>query len=152
MVNRTVVSAGARVLPPRGFTLVELVTVMAIVAILAAIAVPSYFQYIARGHRSEARATLTQAAQWMERWRTQNNSYQDPANAPPALPAALQQSPASGAVMYNIAVVTPTPGTYLLTATPVNPGPMANDTCGVFSLDNTGARTSAGDINLCWGR
>ncbi|HTN50744.1 MAG TPA: type IV pilin protein [Burkholderiaceae bacterium] len=139
-----------------GFTLIELVTVMAIVAILSAIAIPQYFQYIARGHRSEARATLTQAAQWMERWRTERNSYQDPANAPnpPALPAALQNSPASGNPMYNITVATPAPGQYTLSATPINPGPMANDACGTLTLDSTGLRGVTGplDINTCWGR
>ncbi len=139
-----------------GFTLIELVTVMAIIAILTAIAVPSYFQSIARGHRSEARATLTHAAQWMERWRTERGTYRDPLNLPnpPALPAALLNSPASGTPIYNITVATPTAATYTLTATPANPGPMINDICGNLMLDNTGLRTisTAADINLCWGR
>jgi type IV pilus assembly protein PilE len=137
-----------------GFTLIEIVTVLAIVAILSAIAIPSYFQYIIRGHRSEARATLTQAAQWMERWRTERNSYQDPLNAPapPALPQYLQRSPATGAQMYQISVVTPTPGSYVLSAAPM--GTMAGDACGTFTLDNTGLRdrTGAETIERCWGR
>ncbi len=126
---------------------------MAIIAILSAIAIPNYFAFIARGHRSEARATLTHAAQWMERWRTERGSYQDPANLlPPTLPVSLQNSPASGAAVYNIAVATPTPATYLLTATPV--GPMNGDACGNLTLDNTGRRDRSGalDLNTCWGR
>lgn len=138
----------------RGFTLVELVTVMAIVAILTAIALPQYWQFIARGHRSEARSTLTHAAQWMERWRTERGVYQTSAQnaAPPPLPQSLQQSPASGAASYNITVATPTPATYTLTATPV--GPMAADACGNLTLDSTGLRGNSGtlDINTCWGR
>lgn len=124
----------------------EVIVVMAIVAILAAIAIPNYAAYVARGHRSEARMTLTQAAQWMERWRTQSGGY---LNAP--LPAALQRSPASGNIIYNIAVVS-NAGTYTLTATPT--GPMANDGCGNLTLDNTGQRGSTGTepINTCWGR
>jgi type IV pilus assembly protein PilE len=137
-----------------GFTLIEVVIVTVIVAILAAIAVPSYFAFIARGHRSEARMTLTHAAQWMERYRTERGSYQNPQNLPnpPVLPLALQNSPASGTPIYNITVVTPTPATYLLSAAPV--GPMVNDACGTLTLDNTGLRDNLGaaDINLCWGR
>ena len=127
---------------------------MMIIAILAAIAIPSYLQYLSRGHRSEARAALTQAAQWMERWRTERNSYQLNGNPPP-LPQYLQQSPPpQSAPIYNITVVTPNPASYTLSATPVNPGPMGNDACGVFTLDNTGLRVRTGpaDFNLCWGR
>jgi type IV pilus assembly protein PilE len=143
-----------RVASDRGFTLIELVAVMAIVAILTAIALPQYWQFIARGHRSEARSTLTHAAQWMERWRTERGVYQtSPQNAaPPPLPPSLQQSPASGAASYNITVATPTPATYTLTATPV--GPMATDACGNLTLDSTGLRGNTGalDITTCWGR
>lgn len=130
-----------------GFTLIEVVMVMAILAILTAIAIPSYFQFIARGHRSEARATLTHAAQWMERWRTENGGYQAA-----VLPLSLQTSPMSMAPIYAITVVS-TPAIYTLTATPL-PGPMANDLCGALTLTNTGLRGTVppADINLCWGR
>ena len=140
--------------PAAGFTLIELVVTMMIIAILAAIAIPSYLQYLSRGHRSEARAALTQTAQWMERWRTERNSYQNPPGPnPPVLPQYLQQSPPPpGAPIYNITVVTPNPAQYTLSATPVNPGPMANDACGVLTLDQTGLRGPAANINLCWGR
>ena len=156
VVDLCVSSGNPRADRPRGFTLIELVTVMAIIAILSAIAIPQYFQFIARGHRSEARATLTHAAQWMERWRTERGSYQNPQNLPnpPQLPVSLQNSPASGTAIYNITVATPTPATYTLTATPVAPGPMANDGCGNLTLDSTGLRGRSGavDINTCWGR
>ena len=130
-----------------GFTLIEVVTVVAIVAILTAIAIPQYTQYVARGHRSEARMTLTNAAQWMERWRTERGTYLGA-----ALPVSLQGSPAPPqAPMYNITVV-PAAATYTLTATPV--GPMAADGCGNLTLDNTGLRGRSGAINIntCWGR
>jgi len=156
LINRFASSVKTRARRARGFTLIELVTVMAIIAILSAIAIPQYFQFIARGHRSEARATLTHAAQWMERWRTERGSYQNPQNLPnpPQLPVSLQNSPASGTAIYNITVATPTPATYTLTATPVAPGPLANDGCGNFTLDSTGLRDRSGalDNNTCWGR
>ena len=49
----------------RGFTLIEVMIVVAVVSILTAIAMPSYNEYIRRGHRADARAGLLQAAQWM---------------------------------------------------------------------------------------
>ena len=129
-----------------GFTLIEVMMVVAIVAILTAIAIPNYFQFIARGHRSEARATLTQAAQWMERWRTERGTY-----VGAALPAALTRSPAAGTQMYGIGVVSAA-NTYTLTATAQ--GPMAGDGCGNLTLDNTGQRGRTGTeaMDICWGR
>ena len=52
--------------------------VMVIVGILTAIAIPSYWAYVARSNRSEARSQLLIAANWVERWRTQSGSYQVP--------------------------------------------------------------------------
>lgn len=139
---------GQQLLPVAGFTLIEVLIVLAVVAILTAIAIPNYFQFIARGHRSEARATLTAAAQWMERFRTERGTYNGA-----ALPATLARSPPVGAgtQMYGIGVAT-TANTYTLTATVQ--GPMVGDACGNLGLDNTGQRTRSGteSLAICWGR
>ena len=137
---------GRQLLPVAGFTLIEVVTVVAIVAILTAIAIPNYFQFIARGHRSDARATLTTAAQWMERWRTERGTYNGA-----ALPATLARSPATGTQTYAIGVA-PAGNTYTLTAAPQ--GPMAGDACGNLTLDNTGRKDRMGteSFDICWGR
>lgn len=138
----------------RGFTLIELMIVVAVVAILSAIALPSYNEYIRRGHRAEARAALLQAAQWMERAATANGTYPLTVDFPGSL--ATVQS-----LRYAITVASPTGGvaannglTYTLTATPA--GAQVGDRCGNFTLEHTGVRGAASKtppdplITECW--
>ncbi len=140
----------------RGFTLVEMLVTMAIVGILTAIAVPSYGQYILRTARADARATLMQASQFMERFYAVNSAYDQMLNgAAVQLPAAMVQSPQAGAARYNVALVAGalSASTYTLQATPT--GPSSSDVCGVLSLTSTGARGAAGALDAagvadCW--
>lgn len=137
-----------------GFTLLEVMITVTIVAILTAIAIPSYGDYIRRSQRAEARAALVQAAQFMERVRTERNSYL-PGGAAPTLPAGLTQVPASGATRYRISLLpTSTATRFTLQAQAV--GAMANDRCGNLLLDHTGLRsfsaTTTGTMDLCWQR
>lgn len=136
-----------------GFSLVELLAAMAVLAVLTAIALPSYAEYIARSRRFEARAGLLEAAHWMERWRTERGRYDDPANAeqpPPEFP--WRQFPRVGAATYTVSVVA-TAVTYRITATATRT--MANDVCETLSIDETGRRTftgSRGTDDVCWNR
>lgn len=131
----------------QGFTLIELMIVVAIVGILAAVAYPSYAEYIRRGHRAEARAGLLQGAQWLERAATATGTY--PLTA--AFPATLQKVPND---RYGIAAAS-NGTTFTLTATPK--GAQTGDKCGNYTLTNTGLRgangVTTGDIvTECWGK
>lgn len=137
----------------RGFTLIELMITIVIVAILTAIALPSYREYVDRGRRAEAKAALLVNAQWMERFRGDSNTYVLTAGA--SLP--VLQTPQDGtAATYTMTAAT-SAITFTLTAT--RTGVMAADNCGDFSVTNTGLRgltnnNSAAGFNLerCWGR
>ncbi|RMX11317.1 type IV pilin protein [Vandammella animalimorsus] len=122
--------------------------VVAVVAILSAIAYPSYQEYVRRGHRAEARAGLLQAAQWMERAATAQGTY--PLQA--QFPAGLQAVPNG---RYAISLISTDGASFTLTATPQ--GGQAGDRCGAYTLSNTGLRgangsTSGAIVTECWGK
>lgn len=142
-----------------GFTLIELMIVVAIIAILSAIAMYAYSGYIARGKRADARNQLMQAAQFMQQFYSANDSFsKDRTGATVVIPASLQQSPSGSTAIYTLSTPTTTAMTYTLTMTPVSPGSMAADSCGAFTLTSTGIRgilTSAGvgsdsQRDACW--
>jgi type IV pilus assembly protein PilE len=132
---------------PRGFTLIELMIVVAIVAMLAAIALPSYQEYVARGRRAEVKAALLEGAQWMERHYSENYRF-DQNSAGTAVtalyPANLSQVPRDGGGAYSITVSASATRTFTLTATRVVGGPMANDKCGNFTINQLGVRANPG--------
>lgn len=150
----------------RGFTLLELMIVVAIIAILAAIAVPSYSSYVVRTNRSAAEGCLSEYANYMERYYTTNLRYdQLPASSgtAPAVPNPIATTPATLTLdcagtsqtgnNYNYAASSVTTTTYTLSATPKG-AQLARDTqCGTLTLDQTGTRTRSGTGTLaqCWG-
>lgn len=130
-----------------GFTLIEVMIVVAIVGMLVAIALPSYRSHVERGDRAAARAGLLEAQQFMERYYSVNNTFTSA-----ALPARLTSVP-SNAAKYTIAVGNLAANTFTLTATPL----ATVQKCGNLTLTHTGVKgvsvpssPTAADIAACW--
>ncbi len=153
----------------RGFTLVELIVAMVILATLAAIAIPSYNQYVLKSHRTEAKAALMDAASLEERFFSTTNLYTNNATQlgygvagpPPAIPVGtgyyvISSIVSSVPIPPTAAVPGGTPATFTITVVPAPGSMQVNDTaCAVFTIDSTGqqhARDSGGIDNTanCW--
>lgn len=126
-----------------GFTLIELMLVVVIVGVLAAIAYPSYQEQVRQTRRAEVTAVLLENAQRLERHFTRHGSYAE------GSAVLVSQSPAAGQAVF---VITSTldADTYLLSARALAGGVMAGDACVHYSLNQVGQRTPA-DIK-CWRR
>jgi type IV pilus assembly protein PilE len=128
-----------------GFTLIELMITIAIVGILAALAYPSYREYIARGQRSQAATDLTLAHQWMERFYTENNRYDQSSGGTATdggtglLAQRFAQTPSEGAATYTVRLSAVGRDSYTLVAT--RAGSMAADKCGNFQITHLGTRS-----------
>lgn len=140
----------------RGFTLIEVMIVVAIVGILAAIAVPSYNEYIRRAHRADARAGLLQAQQWLERAATAQGIY--PLTLPNPIRWRLTDGTPDPTKRYTIDFQAGnTNAAFTLVATRKAGGPQATDRCGDFTVTNTGVRsavnyTSGTSVTECWNK
>ena len=133
-----------------GFTLIELMIVVAIAAILTAVAIPSYRQYVMQSHRSVAKSTLLEMASREDSFYTLNNSY--PASATSlGYSTATVTVPDATSSYYQVSVVTGNASTYSLQAVPV--GSQSNDSCGTYTLNNLGQQGNSGNTTSsadCW--
>ena len=123
-----------------GFTLIELMIVVAIVAILAAVAYPSYQAHVIRTNRAVANGCLVELSQFMERYYTTNISYLGA-----ALPASDCQNTLAARYVFAFQAA-PTANQYTISATPG--GAQAVDACGTLSINQAGARTP--NTPECW--
>jgi type IV pilus assembly protein PilE len=147
-----------------GFTLVELIVAMLILATLAAIAIPSYNSYVLRSHRSEAKSALLDLASLEERYFSTNNNYTAvPSNLGyPGASAPFYIGSGSYYQVVQIGLVNATapsgtssgsPATFYITANAVN-GQVADTACASFTVNSAGQQTATGtDSNPnvdCW--
>jgi type IV pilus assembly protein PilE len=125
----------------RGFTLIELMIAVAVVGLLAAIAIPSYSEYVKRAKRAEARAEVLKGEGWLERFYSENNRYDSSAAAGtnPGFNSRFSVVPSTGSANYSL-TLTVTSGAYTITAAPVNS--MAGDQCGSYIKTNVGSLTA----------
>jgi len=129
-----------------GFTLLELMIAVAIVAILAAFAFPAYQEQVDKTRRADGKALLTNMAQQLERCYTKYLQYNNAGC--PITNGTTQQSEDQ---FYSVTVAGATATTFSLTAIPQ--GVQAGDTrCGNLTLDQTGAQTfsGTGTVADCW--
>ena len=132
----------------QGFTLIELMIVVAIIGILAAIAYPSYTQYTIRSNRSAAQSFILGVANKQEQYILDARVYTD------SLGTLNMTTPSEVSRNYDITIggVAIAPPTYTITATPTG-AQLANDTkCGIVSIDQMGVKreSGTGTVADCW--
>lgn len=141
----------------RGFTLIELMITVAIVAIVSGIAYPSYQAYVKRANRADARAQILDTAQKQERYYSSNNTYLAISAPTTAAPTGWQNW-AGGSGMtsrkYNLSVTLGGGGTsYTITAAPANG--YTDTECGTYTLTSANVRNNTGNSKTsaeCWSK
>lgn len=145
----------------QGFTLLEMMIVVVLIGILAAIAYPNYIEYITRSNRTEGMALLSDAAARQERYFAQNSKYIKGTDEttdsiknlglPNTITAKNKVISASGYYELELTYKNDkTDGGYTLTATPQGSQALRDTACGALTLNARGDKGSAGDLDRCW--
>jgi type IV pilus assembly protein PilE len=129
----------------RGFTMVELMIVVAVIALLSAVAIPSYTKYAARAKRSAAESAMLGMANKQERYMLDARAYAT------SLSGLAYTVPSEVSPYYNISITadnSAAPPTYTITAAPKGSQATADALCGTLTLNSVGTKSAAG--SGCW--
>lgn len=129
----------------RGFSFIELLVVVSIVAVLTVVAYPAYEHYVIKTRRSDAHVALLDLATKMDRYYTENHSYLDATLSNVGADATSQNH------YYELVISETTPVEYKIQATPV--GAQTKDIlCGALTYDHLGVKGISGNglIKDCW--
>jgi type IV pilus assembly protein PilE len=136
----------------RGMTLVELLTVMVVMAVLTTIAVSSYRRYMVRANRTDGTAQLLRVQVAQEKFYLQNNSYTMELKANTGLGFGADTTPRG---IYRITIAEPTGGTietgYVATATALDGQATDDEQCQTLTINDRGVRgATPGPTDTCW--
>ena len=119
----------------KGFTLIELMIVVAVIAILAAIALPAYNEQVRKSRRAEAARFAGEMQLNLERWRAENPSYANCVGVGCGSGTYPASPDATASPFYTVAITTATGTNYIITATPRTGSAQVGDRCGVMTVD-----------------
>lgn len=136
----------------RGFTLTELLIAVTIIGLMAMFAIPAYKEEGVKTRRSDAKVSLTNAAQSMERCNIQFDAYNDSINCANPLAGGVGKSIKSDGGFYKIETTVLTATAYTLTAKAIPGAGQSDDSdCKTFTLNQAGAQGATGNrASECW--
>lgn len=134
----------------QGFTMIELMIVVVIIAILAAVALPNYRRYVVRAHRADAQRALLDLAGRQERYLYSNNAYTNSL-------AALGANSSMAGAYYTMSIDPAGTSTVAYSLVAAASGTQQRDDklCQTLKLDQAGRQQSTGSVGndpACWGR